>query len=186
MLGKLRRGRPSPAVVIALLALIVATSGVAVAAIPDDDGTVTACLSPGGTVKVIDAEAGETCPRKHEAVRLASTDAAGKVADADKLDGKDSTSFVESRWILVRGDGTRVDGTPGSRVVRQDEGVYSIGFGGSHIECGYTSTIGDVAGEVGPPGLIQNFQGSVSDVIVFTYDADGTPSDRDFYTTATC
>ena len=62
--------RPSPATVIALAALVVASSGVATGAIPGaSDGTITACYdreagladNKKGTLRVIDAEAGQTC-----------------------------------------------------------------------------------------------------------------------------
>jgi len=56
--------RPSPAMVVAVLALVVAAAGGAVAAIPDPDGTIHACLRS-GNLRVIDAavaecQAGET------------------------------------------------------------------------------------------------------------------------------
>lgn len=66
---KLRnRFRPAPGTVLALIALIVAGGGVAVAAIPAASGTITACYAdsrgsaqPQGTLRVVDAEAGGTC-----------------------------------------------------------------------------------------------------------------------------
>src|SRR5215211_6078546 len=86
--------RPSPGTVLGGLALIVATSGVAAAAIPGSDGTVTACISKDGAVKVIDPAAGKTCTGTQTTVSFASTDATGKVANADKLDGLDSMAFL--------------------------------------------------------------------------------------------
>ena len=50
--------RPSPAMVVAVLALVVAAAGGAVAAIPDPDGTIHACLR-NGSLRVIDAAAAE-------------------------------------------------------------------------------------------------------------------------------
>lgn len=94
MFLKARIRRPSPGTVLGGLALIVAMSGVAVAAIPGGNGAVTACVSKDGEVKVIDAEAGATCKGSQATVKLASTDATGKVANADKLDGLDSTDFL--------------------------------------------------------------------------------------------
>lgn len=94
MLPNIRLRRPSTGTFLGGLALLVATSGVAVAAIPGGDGAVTACVSSGGVIKVIDAEQGQTCPENQTTIRLASTDATGKVADADRLDGLDSTEFL--------------------------------------------------------------------------------------------
>ena len=55
------RARPAPGTVLALTALIVASGGVAVAAIPAGSGTITACYAdsrgapqPPGTLRVID------------------------------------------------------------------------------------------------------------------------------------
>jgi hypothetical protein len=60
VLGKVPR--PSPAMVVALLALLIACSGAAVAAIPGQDGTITACRNEhNGALRVIDAQEGQTC-----------------------------------------------------------------------------------------------------------------------------
>ena len=39
---------------------------------------------------------GQTCTSKETALRIASADATGRVADSQKLDGKDSTAFVQN------------------------------------------------------------------------------------------
>jgi hypothetical protein len=104
MFAMTRPGRPAPGTVLGCLALIVATGGVAVAAIPGSDGTVTGCLSKTGALKIIDTAA-ETCPANQTVLRLAGVDAQGKVraavaantaANADALDGIDSTGFLRS------------------------------------------------------------------------------------------
>ena len=53
-----RMPRPSPAMVVAVFALVVAAAGGAVAAIPDPDGTIHACLR-NGSLRVIDAAVAE-------------------------------------------------------------------------------------------------------------------------------
>jgi hypothetical protein len=56
--------RPTPAMAVALLALLIAASGAAVAAIPSSDGTITACRdTKSGALRVIDA-ASQTCTSK--------------------------------------------------------------------------------------------------------------------------
>lgn len=56
------RRRLTPGAVVAATALVLGAGGVASAAIPAADGTITAhYLKSGGTLRVIDAEAGQTC-----------------------------------------------------------------------------------------------------------------------------
>jgi hypothetical protein len=107
------------------LALIVALSGAAIAAIPGSDATVTACISNDGSIKIVDSEAGKICRGSQKTVKLAAADANGKVANADKLDGRDSTSFVRYGG-LVQGDGS-TSGT-GFSVTRIGAGAYRVAF----------------------------------------------------------
>lgn len=88
--------RPSPAMVMALVALLVATSGAAFAAIPSSSGTITTCYDKGnGTLRVIDAEDGQTC-RSTETQLSWKDGITGKVANSDKLDGLDSSKFARA------------------------------------------------------------------------------------------
>jgi hypothetical protein len=48
--------------IIGALLVAVAAAGVAYAAIPSSDGTISACKDNKGALKVIGAEAGQTCP----------------------------------------------------------------------------------------------------------------------------
>src|SRR4051794_8752052 len=52
-----RISRPSPALVVATAALLVALGGVTYAAIPGPDGTIHSCLGSRGTMRVIDSDA---------------------------------------------------------------------------------------------------------------------------------
>src|SRR5215203_665357 len=94
VLGKIPR--PSPAMVLALVALLVATSGAAFAAIPSSSGTITTCYDKGnGTLRVIDTEVGQTC-RSTETSLSWKDGITGKVANSDKLDGMDSSKFARA------------------------------------------------------------------------------------------
>ena len=94
VLGKIPR--PSPAMVMALVALLVATSGAAFAAIPSSSGTITTCYDKGnGTLRVIDPAEGQDCHSTE--TQLSWKDGiTGKVANADKLDGLDSSKFARA------------------------------------------------------------------------------------------
>jgi hypothetical protein len=83
--------RPSPAFGVAFVALLVALGGVAYAAIPSTGGTITACVKGEGQVRIIDAEAGESCGNQESTLRWQD---GSQVGDADTLDGKDSTEFL--------------------------------------------------------------------------------------------
>ena len=65
MSGKLRSRihRPSPGALVAACALVAATAGMAVAAVPDSvTGAITACYRPStGAMRIIDAQAGKKC-----------------------------------------------------------------------------------------------------------------------------
>jgi hypothetical protein len=69
-MSRITRARPSPSMVIAFIALLVAGGGAAFAAIPDsDDGEIHGCYSTrNGDLRVIDAEAGQTCGNRETAL----------------------------------------------------------------------------------------------------------------------
>jgi hypothetical protein len=57
--------KPSPATAVAVIAVVAASTGVAVAAIPDRNGTITACYAKkGGSVRIIDVK--KKCRSKTE------------------------------------------------------------------------------------------------------------------------
>jgi Phage Tail Collar Domain len=57
----LRAHRPTPALVISILALVIAVGGVASATIPGTNGTIHACHAANGALRVIDPSAGGKC-----------------------------------------------------------------------------------------------------------------------------
>ena len=80
---------------VALLALLIACSGAAVAAgsFTASDGTITACRdNRTGVLRVI--QSGQSCTASKETTITWKDGITGKVADSDKLDNKDSTDFV--------------------------------------------------------------------------------------------
>lgn len=68
--------RPSPAMAVSLLALVIAAAGTGIAAIPDGGGTFTACYQ--GSDQILDrvvvlAEPGEACPATYQRVTWGQT-----------------------------------------------------------------------------------------------------------------
>jgi hypothetical protein len=84
--------KPTPAMAVALLALIIAASGAAVAAIPSPDGTITACRdNKSGALRVINADPPQpqgSCTSKETKLTWINGLPGSTVADSDKLDGK--------------------------------------------------------------------------------------------------
>ena len=109
--------RPSPAMGVALLALFIAASDAAIAAIPSSNGTITACDDKvNGTLRVIDAEDGETCQSTETELEW-KDGINGKLANSDKLDGKDSSKFARADLFGSRRDAFNVDGGGNSNCV---------------------------------------------------------------------
>src|SRR5215217_864982 len=110
VLGKVPR--PSPAMVVALVALLIAASGAAIADIPSlsegNEGIITACRdNRSGVLRVIDAEGGQTCSSKE--TEIAWQDGfTGKVADSELLDGYDSEDFYAAGQKAA--DSEKLDG----------------------------------------------------------------------------
>jgi hypothetical protein len=100
--------RPTPAMGVALLALLIACSGAAVAAIPSSDGTISACRdNRTGVLRVIDAESAQTCRTSEtklawkdgingqvaDSLHADQADNATNAANADTVDGKNASDF---------------------------------------------------------------------------------------------
>ena len=189
MLEQLRVRRPAPGTVLGGIALMVALSGVAVAAIPGSDGTVAACHSPNGSLRVIDAEAGESCRSNETTVSLALTGPGGKVADADKLDGKDSSEFLTAATKVA--DADKLDGKDSTEFGR-------VIFDGTHNTTGWsvsagscrqdwivlgtkytdkdTGAIGYESGVFGPEEKLTVVQGRLAPTLVLTSEPTATDS----------
>src|SRR5215212_1960189 len=110
VLGKVPR--PSPAMVVALVALLIAASGAAIADIPSlsegNEGIITACRdNRSGVLRVIDAEGGQTCSSKETEITW-QDGFTGKVADSELLDGYDSEDFYAAGSKVA--DSEKLDG----------------------------------------------------------------------------
>jgi hypothetical protein len=104
-----------------LAVAVVATGGLAYAAIPDAGGVIHSCYTKSsGAWRVIDTDAGQACKSNEAALDLYSKGAAdltfltknGKAADADKLDGLDSTAFLGA--TAKAADSDKLDGQDSS------------------------------------------------------------------------
>lgn len=97
MLSKLRK--PSPATVIAIAALVVATSGVAIAGIPGKNGKITACYSTrDGAVRLIDAK--KKCRKGEKRVAWNQRGRRGPAGE-DGFDGRDGADGASAASMLA-------------------------------------------------------------------------------------
>ncbi|HEX2427472.1 MAG TPA: hypothetical protein VHI53_06060 [Gaiellaceae bacterium] len=120
---------------VAILAVaLVATGGLAYAAIPDAGGVIHTCYTKSsGAWRVIDTDAGQACKSNEAALALYSKSAADlafldkpeadglylgktvKAADSDKLDGKDSSDFLGA--TATAADSSKLGGFPSQAYV---------------------------------------------------------------------
>jgi hypothetical protein len=139
---------PTPAMAVALLALLIAASGAAVAAIPSSDGTITACRdNKTGALRVIDA-ASQMCTSKETQLTwkdgIHGTVAnADNAANADKLDNKDSADFYAAGSKVADSellDGKSADDLSRVAVMNTSE-LIQLPFDGSHVTYGQQLSI---------------------------------------------
>jgi hypothetical protein len=190
-MDRIRRAKPSPAMVVALISLFVALSGVAWAANTVgsadviDNSLLSQDLKDGAAVKSADVVNDS----------LTGADIAesslGKVPNADKLDGIDSEGFVRSLWA-VAGMGTPTVGNPtgfqlfgghgATGVERLGSGIFSVTFTRNILTCAYVASAGDMHDGAAPPQLASVQQrdatSNPNDVVVRTFTSGSTsPSD---------
>lgn len=118
-----RISRPSPALVVASVALVAATGGVTYAAIPAPDGTIHACHDLRGSLRVIDSDA--ACAQGETALNFSQTGPQGAKGDPGAPGQSRLLNFTRSAALAV----PRKAGTPvGSFDL--PEGKWAITFTG--------------------------------------------------------
>jgi len=105
----LRPRRPSAGTLIALIALAVASGGMAYAAIPSTGGVIHTCYSGTGSVRVVDKDGGEVCRASETALTFNQTGPPGPPGEdgedgEDGLDGSDGLDGAEADDAAFRGD----------------------------------------------------------------------------------
>jgi hypothetical protein len=177
--------------VVALISLFVTLGGVAWAANTVGSGDVidnsllSQDLNNGGGVKGADVASDS----------LTGLDIAestlGKVPNADKLDGIDSSGFVRNLWAVAGFGTATIDNPTGFQLFRAhgatgaerlSSGIFSVSFGRDITGCGYIATPGDMADSSAPPQFAavqqRNATANPNDVVVRTFTSGSiTPSD---------
>ena len=186
-----RMSTPSPALVIACLALFVALSGVAYAA-----ATVGSSDIVDGSIRNRDFKDGTL--RGQEAKRNGFGGGAIKEStlDASQLDagdlGKVDNAAVAdglSRHAVVSGAGALARGRGATSATKTGEGQYQVVFDADVTSCTYFATLGDPAGGAPPAGeiAVSSTAGNANGVTVVTRDSSGAAmADRSFHLTVSC
>jgi hypothetical protein len=118
----------------------------------------------------------------------------GKAADADKLDGLDSTGFVRPIWVVVNADGSiaRQRGADGVSMFHPATGYFHLsGFGTPMDSCAVVATLGHLdntnVGADDDPGMVVARPAYHTDsVSVLPYTSAGAHVDRGFTLAVIC
>jgi hypothetical protein len=186
-----RLHRPSPALVVACIALFVAFGGVAYAAATIGsnqiiDGSIRNRDFKDGTLRGNEAKrngfgGGAIKESTLDASQLDESDI-GKVKNAGVADGLTRHAVITSTGTISRGRGT-------SSATRSGEGQYQVVFDADVKACTYFATLGDPADGAPPAGevAVSSLAGNANGVLVVTRDSTGAAmADRPFHLTVSC
>jgi len=181
MSRRVRRFLPSPAMVVALTALVMAMGGSAYALV------ITSGSIKNNTIKSKDVHNGGLI---------------GKDVRGDGLGGrsiKESTlgpvpvafsSYGSARFAVVTGNGllARGKGLGPNPTARIGDGRYQVVFDADVRGCAYSATIGDTSAAGAPGGEISTSSvgSNVNAVAVRTERSDGVAADRPFHLVLSC
>lgn len=159
-----KRYRPSPAMVLAFIALCVGLAGSATA------------LEGSRSVKADDLASGSVGKRAIRARGVGNSELGRTRAYGLRL------------WAVIDTNGSRVRGSGVTSTTRAAPGAYHVVFNQDVTGCGYLATLGRTGaqvaqgGEIGTGGL----PGTPNGVWVRTRDSAGNLTDRSFHIAITC
>jgi hypothetical protein len=176
---KLRRFRPSPALVLAAIALFAAIGGVAVA-LPGHNSVKSDDIK-NNNVKSVDLQNNNV---KGADVRESSL---GKVPSAKHANTADRATDVFA--ANVDSSGNLLGSIPGGVTsIRVSEGTYRVDFPHAVAGCLIFSAFGSNNVDINPgsTGVIPATNENPNRVAVATFNNAGAVADRDFYVQMTC
>jgi hypothetical protein len=196
---RLAKRLPSPAMLVALIALVLAIGGTAIAGLPGGDGSISACYrKQGGALRLI--AAGKSCAKGEKRIAWSQRGPAGAAGlsgprgDAGERGPQGEPGLPATNlWAAVRANGTKARGSGVTSTTRLSAGFYEVTFGQSVSSCGFVATIGNPdlleipAGQI---GASQNLGGGFSNlptqVLVSTTNSAGNTQDLPFFLAVTC
>jgi hypothetical protein len=182
MLRRLRRFLPSPAMVVALTALVMAMGGSAYALVVNS-GSIR-----NNTIRSVDVRNGGLLGKDMR------RDGVGGNAVKESSLATVPSAFVahgSTRWAVVTGPGllARGKGLSANPVARTGVGRYQIVFDADIRGCAYLATVGDASAAGTPQGSMittSSVASNVNAVAVRTENQNGSPVDRPFHILLSC
>jgi hypothetical protein len=175
----LRRLMPSPAMVVALVALFMAMGGSAYALV------ITGASIKNGSVAGRDIK-----NRSLTGSDIAGNRVGGGAIKESSLGTVPSASIADglARYTVVTGAGVQARGRGTTSVSRTGEGRYQVIFDRDVRNCAYFATIGDVGAAGAGFGFISTRQlgSNVNGVVVSVDGPNGNPADRPFHLIVPC
>ena len=185
-MGRFIQYRPSPAMVVAFVALSAALAGTATA-LPGSRTVRADDLATGSVGKraIRTNGVGKAEIRSNAVGRSELRDGA---VTPPKIAGTVPTANGLEKWGVVNSNGSFERGAGVTSTSRTGAGQYQVVFSADVSDCGYVATLGrngtqaPQAGEIGTGSLPGNANG----VRVRTRDSAGALSDRSFHIAVTC
>ncbi len=181
MSRRVRRFLPSPAMVVALTALVMAMGGSAYALV------ITSGSIKNNTIKSADVRNGGLIGKDVRGDGLG-----GRAVKESSLATVPSSfsSYGSARFVVATGDGlfVRGRGYGPNPVARIGDGRYQVVFDADVRGCAYVATIGDPSAAGAPGGEISTSSvgSNVNAVAIRTERSDGQPADRPFHLVLSC
>jgi hypothetical protein len=171
--------RPSPAMVVAVIALFMAMGGSAYGLV------ITGNSIRNGTIVGADIKNGALASRDVKRDSLGGVaikeSRLGTVPRSTLADGIARYAVVTSAGLAARGRGV-------SSVARTSAGRYQVLFDRDVRSCAFLATIGDAGAAAPPQGEISTsaLASNVNAVSVRTENSNGNPADRPFHVAVSC
>jgi hypothetical protein len=188
--------RPSPALIVSIMALVLAMGGFAVAAIPDGSGVIHGCYKKKkGTLRLV---SGTKCKKSEKSISWNEKGQPGTAgaqgAQGGKGDKGDAGTPATVLWAVVNAAGTLSRGS--SHVVsttkNTDPGRYTVKFDTDVSGCAYTASRGAPSPTTPPsyptPGeaTVAPLGTDATAVYVAVADSSGALANAPFYVAAFC
>jgi hypothetical protein len=179
-MGRIRRLLPSPAMVVAMIALVMSLTGGAYALV------ITGKSIKNGSVT------GKDIHNRSLRGTDVHRDSVGGGSVKEASLGIVPAAYLANgaaRWAVVNGAGQAVRGRDVSSVARTSEGRYQVIFSGDVRGCGYFATAGDPSAAVPPANsqvTVSGLGANVNGVAIRTMNNAGNQADRGFHLVVMC